>query len=100
MKPAKISDETMMSGRGSKLKTSSDQLAKLTIENFTSPMSSDASAPSTPPTAASSTDSSRNDDRMLRREKPSARSVPTSWLRLATWPYMVMAAPIMAPMEK
>ena len=43
-----------------------------------------ARQPSRPPTRQSSTDSNRNDDRMLRRLKPRARSVPISRPRLAT----------------
>ena len=34
------------------------------------------------------------------REKPSARSVPISAVRLATLAYMVIIAPMIAPMEK
>ena len=36
----------------------------------------------------------------MKREKPSARSVPTSRWRFATAPYIVIIAPIIAPIEK
>jgi len=56
--------------------------------------------PIPPPRNPSSSDSVRNASRMLRRRKPSARSVPISGVRLATAEYMVIIAPMMAPMEK
>ena len=37
---------------------------------------------------------------MLPRENPSARKVPISFCRLATAAYMVIIAPIIAPMAK
>ena len=37
---------------------------------------------------------------MLRRKKPRARIVPISTVRLATEPYMVIIAPIIAPVLK
>ena len=51
-----------------------------------------------PPTRARMTDSSTNENRMERREKPSARSVPISRVRAATIAYMVFMAPNTAPM--
>ena len=36
----------------------------------------------------------------MKREKPSARSVPISRLRFATAAYIVIIAPIIAPIEK
>ena len=86
-------------GVGSNEKTISDQLAKFTIENCTNPSSSEAGAHA-PPHRASTTASSRKDTRMLPRENPSARSVPISRCRLAIEAYIVIIAPIMAPMEK
>ena len=47
---------------------------------------------------ASSTDSITNENRMLKREKPSARSVPISRVRCDTMAYMVFIAPNTAPM--
>ena len=37
---------------------------------------------------------------MLERRKPRARSVPISLVRFATAAYIVIIAPIMAPIEK
>ena len=56
--------------------------------------------PITPPTMASRIDSMRKAARMLERRKPSARSVPISPVRLATAAYIVIMAPIIAPIEK
>ena len=50
-----------------------------------------------PPTTAMNIDSIRNDSRMLRREKPSARSVAISRVRCATTAYIVFMAPKTAP---
>ena len=64
MTAAKTSEPMMMPGVGSKPNTISDQVAKLTIENFTKLMASDAATPIAPPMSARSTDSSRNENRM------------------------------------
>ena len=56
--------------------------------------------PITPPTRASRIDSIRNAARIERRRKPRARSVPISPVRFETDAYMVIIAPIIAPMEK
>ena len=54
--------------------------------------------PMTPPTTARNTDSITNENRIARREKPSARSVPISRVRAATIAYIVFMAPNTAPM--
>src|SRR5208337_2424649 len=81
---AQASDQAMIGAVGWKENTTSDQLEKLTIEKCTNPMARDAAAPTIPPATARATASRRNDIRMLDREKPSARSVPISFSRLAT----------------
>ena len=53
--------------------------------------------PSAPATSAMHSDSTRNDTRMLVREKPRARSVAISRVRWATTAYMVFIAPNTAP---
>src|SRR5712692_3400922 len=53
--------------------------------------------PSRPPARARITDSTTNEKRMLRREKPIARSVPISRVRAATIAYIVLSAPKTAP---
>ena len=90
----------MIAGVGSNVKAISDQVPALSIVIFTNDRPSDAAAPTRPPMVASTIDSRRNEVRMLLREKPSARSVPISRWRFATCAFMVMVAPIMAPIEK
>jgi hypothetical protein len=53
--------------------------------------------PPAKPAVASMSDSDRKDTRIASREKPSARSVPISAVRLATAAYMVLSAPNVAP---
>jgi hypothetical protein len=45
------------------------------------PCIGNAMHPTSPPSSASNVDSSMKDDRMLQRENPSARKVPTSLVR-------------------
>ena len=59
-----------------------------------------SATPSAPPTSASTTDSSKNAPRTLRRPNPRARKVPTSTVRFATAAYIVIIAPIIAPKLK
>ena len=82
---------------GSNPKTSSDQVLALSIVILTAFMAIDAMAPIDPPARARTSDSSRNENRMLLREKPSARSVPISRLRPATCAFMVIVA-LIAPL--
>ena len=56
--------------------------------------------PTQPPMKPNNKDSTKNAIRMLRRRKPKARKVPISAVRLATAEYMVIIAPMIAPMEK
>jgi hypothetical protein len=63
-------------------------------------MSEAKASPATPPMAPINNDSRRKAQRMLRRRKPSARSVPISAVRVATEAYMVIIAPMMAPVER
>ena len=57
-------------------------------------------SPITPPTRPSSSASPRNAVRIAAREKPSARRVPISAVRDATLAYIVIIAPMTAPIEK
>ena len=57
-------------------------------------------SPMTPPTRPSNSASTRNTTRMPLLRKPSARKVPISAVRLATDAYMVIIAPMVAPIEK
>ena len=50
-----------------------------------------------PPTRASVAASTTNENRIARRENPSARRVPISRVRAATTAYMVFMAPKTAP---
>jgi len=63
-------------------------------------MSEAAARPKTQPRPASSSASARNAARIARRRKPSARSAPISPVRPATAAYIVIIAPIIAPIEK
>ena len=56
--------------------------------------------PTKPPIKPSKSDSARNASKILCLRKPSALNVPISAVRLATAEYMVIIAPIIAPMEK
>ena len=67
------------------------------------PREVDASAPrqpSTAPSRHSTSDSSRNAVRMLKRPKPRARSVPISRAREAMAPYIVLATANIAPIVR
>ena len=57
-----------------------------------------ARQPTTPPASARNGRFEHERDRMLAREKPSARSVPISRVRAETMPYIVFIAPNTAPM--
>ena len=79
---------------------SSENVPKLTVEILTNDIKEARMIPQTPPTNESKMDSTRNAERILRRRKPSERSVPISIVRLATAPYIVIIAPIIAPILK
>ena len=73
---------------------------KFVVEIGTICMNDAAKSPTTPPTRPSSSASPRNATRIAAREKPSARSVPISLVRDATLAYIVIIAPMIAPIEK
>jgi hypothetical protein len=85
MKPARRMARTRIAGVGSNEKTISDHVPALSIVIFTNLRASAAIAPTLPPRTASTIDSSKNDVRMLAREKPSARSVPSPGPRACCW---------------
>src|SRR3989440_1286211 len=89
-----------MPGVSTKRKASSAKVWKFIVEIDSACMNDAHTTPITPPMSPSSNDSTRNATRIAAREKPSARSVPISLVRLATLAYMVIMAPMMAPMEK
>ena len=63
-------------------------------------MNEAATSPTNPPSNPSSNASPKKAVRIAEREKPSARNVPISAVRFATLAYMVIIAPMIAPMEK
>ena len=89
-----------MPGVSVKRKAISANVWKLIVEIENACMNAAPTSPTTPPTRPSSSDSPRNATRIDAREKPSARSVPISAVRDATLAYMVIIAPMIAPMEK
>ena len=78
----------------------SENVWKFVVEIGTICMNDAANKPTAPPTKPSSSDSSRNATRIDSRENPSARSVPISDVRDATLAYIVIIAPMIAPIEK
>src|SRR5207244_11561717 len=78
----------------------SEKLWKLTTEIRSNDRSAASATPRAPPTSASTTDSTRNAPKTLRRLNPRARRMPTSTVRFATAAYIVIIAPIIAPKLK
>ncbi len=97
---AKISDATTMPGVSVNENAISANVWKFVVEIDVACMTEAASNPTMPPTSPSSSASPRNAARIAPREKPSARNVPISPVRDATLAYIVIAAPITAPIEK
>src|SRR5450755_2624860 len=100
MPSANISAARTMPGVSTKRNASSAKVWKFMVEIEIACMNEAHTMPITPPMSPRSSDSPRNAVRMAARENPSARSVPISLVRLATLAYMVIIAPMMAPMEK
>src|SRR5207245_7830853 len=73
---------------------------KFTVENDTAPSNEANRQPATAPRIARTRLSTRKLPSTARLRKPRARSVPISRTRLATWAYMVIIAPSVAPKEK
>ena len=73
---------------------------KFIVEIWIACISDAAARPTMPPSSPSSSASTRNATRIAAREKPSARSVPISAVREATLAYIVIIAPMIAPIEK
>src|SRR5439155_1077776 len=97
---AKTRARVITPGDNANPKPISDKLWKLTTEIRSKDRRAASATPSAPPTSASTTDSTKNAPKTLRRRNPRARSVPTSTVRFATTAYMVIIAPIIAPKLK
>src|SRR5882762_1012954 len=97
---AKIMADAITLGERAKPTATSEKLAKLSVEIRAKESSEARPMPAAPPAIASTIDSARNATRMLRRWNPRARIVPTSTTRFATAAYIVIIAPIIAPMLK
>ena len=89
-----------MAGVSVKPKAISANVWKFIVEIENACMNAAPTRPTRPPTRPSSSASPRNATRMDAREKPSARSVPISLVRDATLAYIVIIAPMIAPIEK
>ena len=90
----------MMRGVSVNANASSANVWKFIVEIEIACMNDAAARPTTPPMKPSSSASTRNAARIAAREKPSARSVPISAVRDATLAYIVIIAPMIAPIEK
>src|SRR5262245_40587130 len=75
-----------------KLKSTSLNVVKLAVPVEIPCKGSARMHPTSPPRSASNVASSMNDDKMLQRENPSARSVPTSLVRDRTVAYIMFIA--------
>src|SRR5690349_16036777 len=83
-----------------KEKASSENDAQFMVEMVMSCMKDAAMTPSIPPHSPKRSASMMKANSMLLLWKPNARRVPISVTRFATAAYMVMVAPMTAPMEK
>ena len=97
---AKASDAATIPGVSVKLNAISAKVWKFIVEIENACMNAAPTSPTRPPTNPSSSASPRNAIRMAAREKPSARNVPISFVREATLAYIVIMAPMIAPMLK
>src|SRR5262249_26642948 len=87
-------------GGRTKGKERPEKVGKLIGEKDGSCMNEAGTRPAAPPTSPRSSDSKRKAPSTARRVNPSARSVPISPTRFATEAYIVIIAPIIAPIEK
>ena len=83
-----------------KLKASSEKVWKFIVDMVMSCMKEAKKSPTSPPKKPRNNDSRRNAIRISLLLNPSARRVPISAVRLATAEYIVIIAPIIAPIEK
>src|SRR5437899_4912310 len=97
---ANVSAAPITPGDSANPKPISEKLWKLMTEIRSKDRRAASATPMAPPTSASTTDSTKNAPKTLRRRKPRARRVPTSTVRFATAAYMVIIAPIIAPKLK
>src|SRR5688572_30846193 len=94
------SDIATIDGDNANEKANSEKEPKLRVEIVKNCSNDAIPSPTKPPTKDRNNDSIKNASRILLRKKPSARKVPISTVRFATAPYMVIIAPIMAPVLK
>ena len=97
---AKPSEAATMPGVSANENASSAKVWKFIVEIENACMNEAATRPARPPTNPSSSDSTRKAARIAVRGNPSARSVPISPVRAATLAYIVIMAPMIAPIEK
>src|SRR4026208_92692 len=96
-KPNQI--DTVIGGTANE-QANSENDPKFSVEIVKNWSSEAIPSPNRPPPSERTSDSIKNAIRMLRRKNPSARKVPISTVRLATAPYIVIIAPIVAPVLK
>src|SRR5215204_1118825 len=100
MSREKPTDVAMIEGDNANEKASSENEPKFNVEMLKNCNKEAKPSPAMPPAKDNTKDSPKKASRMLRRKKPKARNVPISTVRLATAPYMVIIAPMVAPVLK
>ena len=100
MNNAKPIDLATIDGLSVNENASSAKDCQFIVEIVRNCMKEAKNSPMRPPTRPSIKASRRNVARMPLLRKPSARNVPISAVRLATDAYMVIIAPMVAPIEK
>src|ERR687894_3208569 len=100
MSREKPSDVAMIEGDSAKENASSEKEPKFRVEMLKNCNNEAKPNPAIPPAKDKTKDSPKKASRMLRRKKPKARNVPISTVRFATAPYIVIIAPIVAPVLK
>ena len=100
MNKAKPSDSATIAGLSVNENASSAKDCQFIVEIVRNCIEEASISPMMPPISPSSRASRRNTVRMPLLRKPSARNVPISAVRLATDAYMVIIAPMVAPIEK
>ena len=97
---AKMSDEKTIDGDRLKANSSSANVPKFNVEILKNSRTEANSIPRVPPASESASDSVRKAAITFLLRNPSARSVPTSIVLFATAAYIVIIAPMVAPMLK
>jgi len=96
---ANSNPSTITPGVMVKVKAISENVCQFMVETVKACMKDASTSPMTPPMRLNSNASRRKAPRILARRNPMARKVPISAVRLATEAYMVIIAPMIAPME-